>query len=627
MAVIAVIGYHAFPDVVPGGFVGVDVFFVISGFLITGIVLRGLERGTFTLTEFYARRIRRIFPSLMIVLGACLAAGWFMLLADEYMQLGKHVAGGAGFVSNLLFWQEAGYFDNAAETKPLLHLWSLGIEEQFYLIWPPLLYGAWKLGVNRLALTLTLLAASFALNVSRVHSDPVAMFYSPVARFWELSLGGALAYLSLRDEQRRIVPLPADLLSCLGMVLIGIGVFIVSRRDAFPGWWALLPTVGTFLVVTAGRDAWLNKRVLSHRAVVWVGLISFPLYLWHWPMLSFLRILTAVTPPASTRAAAVIVSVALAWLTYKIVETPFRFGAQGARKVAILCAAAVAIGFGGYRTFAFSGVPGRITIADAANERRIRGWDRRLLDDAGPNDCSGTLAEIITYSFCSSTGAPNVAIVGDSHAGHLFWGFTHSDDPYFREALLIGAGSCPPALGFENRIGCTKALNAAFERVNQSPAIQYVLLGAYYDLFATVDDPRAKELFQGYVKTFKTLEAAGKRVVFVRDPPTLAFDPEICISRRPVEVAYPTIFRKPAFCTATRDHDRKSHAAYDQFVGALAQAAPEVLFYDPAGALCDGGVCRMFDQGRLLYGDFNHLSIYGSELVVRDFVSRIDEVR
>jgi len=623
LAVIAVIGFHAFPAVVPGGFVGVDVFFVISGFLITGIVLRGLDRGSFSFAGFYSRRIRRIFPALLLVLAACWLAGWFTLLSDEYAQLGKHVAGGAGFVSNLLFWQEAGYFDNAAESKPLLHLWSLGIEEQFYLVWPLLLYVAWKIRFNRLALTVFVLAASFALNVSRVHSDAVAMFYSPMARFWELSFGSVLAYLTLDHDARSVVPLPRDLEAFLGAALIGVGVFQLNTRSAFPGWWALLPTAGTFLVIDAGREAWLNRRILAHPALVWLGLISFPLYLWHWPLLSFLRIVGAVTPSVTLRTAAVFASVAIAWLTYTLVETPFRTGSGGGRKVVALSVLALAIGFAGFRTFQRGGMPSRIGIVDAGrNDRLNRSWDQRLLSESWTTDCSAPLKSL-AYTFCASTASPKVAIVGDSHAGHLFWGFTHSDDPYFQQAMVIGAGECPPAVGAEMRVGCTQALLTVLEMVKQSEQIHYVVLGAYYAYFKRVDDLWAQEMLRGYAKTFKALEAAGKQVVFVRDPPTLTFDPDACLSRRPIEVAYPHVFRKPGVCAGAGRGDLVSHAAYDQFVDTLSKAAPEVFFYDPAAALCSAGVCKVYEDGKLLYGDSNHLSIYGSEYVVDDLVLRL----
>lgn len=180
-----------------GGFIGVDVFFVISGFLISTIIFESLDKGTFTFAEFYARRIKRIFPALLIVLIASYAFGWFALLADEYMQLGKHIAAGAGFVSNFVLWGEAGYFDNSAETKPLLHLWSLGIEEQFYIIWPLVLWLAWKRKFSYLTITVVIASISFYFNIKEVEKDTVAAFYSPVTRFWELLSGSILAWIVL----------------------------------------------------------------------------------------------------------------------------------------------------------------------------------------------------------------------------------------------------------------------------------------------------------------------------------------------------------------------------------------------------------------------------------------------
>lgn len=183
VAVLAVVAFHAFPNWARGGFIGVDVFFVISGYLISTIIFKNLDKGTFSFTEFYARRIKRIFPALFLVLIACFAFGWFTLLADEYKQLGKHIAAGAGFISNFTLWNEAGYFDNSAETKPLLHLWSLGIEEQFYIVWPLFLWFAWKRKFSLLTITIVVAVASFVLNVNGIKQDMVATFYSPQTRF------------------------------------------------------------------------------------------------------------------------------------------------------------------------------------------------------------------------------------------------------------------------------------------------------------------------------------------------------------------------------------------------------------------------------------------------------------
>lgn len=297
IAILSVVGFHAFPFWVKGGFIGVDIFFVISGYLISTIIFGSLERNSFSFVDFYSRRIRRIFPALLLVLIACFAFGWFVLLANEYKQLGKHIAGGAGFVSNFLFWHESGYFDNAAETKPLLHLWSLGVEEQFYIIWPLLLWLTWK-KLNLLSITVAVALISFTLNIVNVNGGHAeAAFYSPQTRFWELMAGSILAYLTLHkmqvlekfklrlysrigDHNPAFAPETRNIIfsnmqSMFGVVLIAIGVLVITKERHFPGWWALLPTLGALLIISAGAQAWFNRVILSSRVLVWFGLISF----------------------------------------------------------------------------------------------------------------------------------------------------------------------------------------------------------------------------------------------------------------------------------------------------------------------------------------------------------------
>lgn len=348
VAVLSVVAFHAFPAWMKGGFIGVDVFFVISGFLISTIIFENLDRGTFSFAEFYARRIKRIFPALIVVLSACLIFGWFSLLPEELNQLGKHILGGAGFVSNLVLWSESGYFDNSAETKPLLHLWSLGIEEQFYIVWPFLVVAAWRRRLNIFYVTISLLIASFALNIWLIHTNPVATFYSPLTRFWELLCGSLLALYAVRKGNTSILKsqvlttkenlsfrlgqiitnifVTPSLISFVGLGLLIGGFYLINKNLEFPGYWALMPIFGSVLIIVAGPNAWLNRKILSTKIFVWFGLISFPLYLWHWPLLSFGRILYFDTPPLKYRILAVLLSVLLAWLTMKFVERPLRFG-------------------------------------------------------------------------------------------------------------------------------------------------------------------------------------------------------------------------------------------------------------------------------------------------------------
>lgn len=372
-----VVAFHAFPAWFPGGFIGVDVFFVISGYLISSILFKNLETNTFSLIDFYIRRIRRIFPALIVVLAASLIGGWFFFLSDEYAQLGKHVAAGAGFVSNLVLWHDSSYFDNESASKPLLHLWSLGIEEQFYIVWPIVLMVFYRLlrpstltndiG-KKLWLVISILAAlSFVLNVILVLSNQVAAFYSPLTRFWELLFGALLANVALhqadRLEQWRIRW--ASPVSILAIALLIAGMYVLNRFKLFPGWWALIPVVGAFLLIAAGKDAFVNRTLLSNRLMVWVGLISYPLYLWHWPLLSFVRIVEGDFP--RLKIAAVVLSFVLAWLTYRFIESPLRFGTRAKAKALGLIAALCLVGATGFAIYQQDGVEGYVIRTGEAN--------------------------------------------------------------------------------------------------------------------------------------------------------------------------------------------------------------------------------------------------------------------
>lgn len=370
IAILGVVVYHAFPDLLKGGFVGVDIFFVISGFLITTIIFDNLEKGTFSFSEFYARRIRRIFPALILVLLVCFIFGWLVLLGDELNQLSKHIAASAAFISNFVLWNEAGYFDTSSETKPLLHLWSLAIEEQFYIVWPLLLWLSWKRKINFLIIITIVIFFSFILNIIGVNQDPVATFYSPQTRFWELLCGGLLSWLFLYKKETllniknnldnffcRLIQVHSkegispffNMLSFVGLFLLVYAFWKINDESSFPGVWALVPVVGTMLIISAGVDAWLNRTLLSNKILVWFGLISYPLYLWHWPILSLGRIINHETPSVKFRLIAIIISVFFSWITVKLIEKPFRFGNNKVtKKVIALCTILFALGTFGY---------------------------------------------------------------------------------------------------------------------------------------------------------------------------------------------------------------------------------------------------------------------------------------
>ena len=473
IAVLLVVGFHAFPERVPGGYVGVDVFFVISGFLISSIILKGLADGSFRFSVFYGRRIRRIFTALVIVLATSYVIGSALLLPDEHQQLGKHIGGGAAFVSNFVLWGESDYFDSAAELKPLLHLWSLGIEEQFYLVWPVVLVLAWRFGRRPQAVTLGILCASFALNVWTVGTgDAVAAFYSPLTRVWELMLGSILAMLSL---QHRVSARGGNWRSLAGAGLLLLAVALIDRNSPFPGWWALLPTLGTLLLISGGPSAHVNRLVLSAPPLVWVGLISFPLYLWHWPLLSFARI-AGESPDLSRELRIGIVGVSglLAWLTYVMVERPVRLPGYAQVKVAALCALMLGVGGLGYHAYASDDFRSRFPpIA-----REIASFKFEYKKAYRGGSCFLWSKQDATLFNDDCIGNGRVLLWGDSHAAHLYPGLSRSTPGL---AQFTKAG-CPPllsALPSSASLHCPDVNAHVLALIRQRPPDRVILAGAW----------------------------------------------------------------------------------------------------------------------------------------------------
>lgn len=248
-------------------------------------MIRDLEAGRFSIATFYRRRVLRIFPALFVVLASTLLIGWYSLFRPEFEALGKHVAASVLFVENLLLWSEASYFDSSSVLKPTLHLWSLAIEEQFYIVWPVLMYLGYRFRVNFIWIIVLLGGLSFAVNLRDVQVNPTASYYSPLGRAWELMIGSLLAYL--QTHHRDLFARGRSAQSLGGAALIVLSLLFIDEDSAFPGAWALLPTLGTFLLIAAGPGEVVNRIVLARKPMIWVGLISYPLYLWHWVFLSY----------------------------------------------------------------------------------------------------------------------------------------------------------------------------------------------------------------------------------------------------------------------------------------------------------------------------------------------------
>jgi peptidoglycan/LPS O-acetylase OafA/YrhL len=535
IAVLSVIAFHIDHERFKGGFVGVDIFFVISGFLISSIIYRELESGGFSIVEFYVRRIRRIYPALFLVLACVCVAGWIFLLPTDFVALGKQILGGSTFSANFVLWWQSGYFSPEAALKPLLHLWSLGVEEQYYLIFP-LICMAFYRSRSRWTLPaafLAIAAVSMFLNVLFVSKFSAATYFLPSSRLWELFAGAGLSLFSQRNLQTpwesRLLAKWRHGIGLVALALLVVSIFGIDQLDAFPGWWALLPTFGSVLVIVAGPSSLVNRYILSNKLAVFVGLISYPLYLWHWPILSFMRIANIDWGANFSRlqkGAGIAIAFLLAYLTYRFIELPIRHVKQRERrrKGALWLIGCVSLtGTFGILVILMEGFPARLPGAIVALDHDYG------LDDSNSwrNGTCFLNPDQFADSFSNSCvdtekwreTRPLVLIWGDSHAADLIFGFRALQDQSGVRLAQYTASMCAPIIGLKlrERPACLSINNAVLDHIRiLKPAI--VVLSAYWDYSDPDHDrtTRAEKLLQ----TIELLKAAGvQRVVVLGSVP------------------------------------------------------------------------------------------------------------
>jgi peptidoglycan/LPS O-acetylase OafA/YrhL len=444
LAVLVVVAFHGFPEYLAGGFVGVDVFFVISGFLISGIILEETRAGTFSLQKFYARRVRRIFPALLLVLLFSLLAGWWLLLPADLERLGKQLAASAAFVSNFYLWLQSGYFSPDARTFPLLHLWSLGVEEQFYIVWPLIIIGL-RSRPNWTILAIVLVGVlSFCLNVALIDNHE-ADFYSPVTRAWELMLGASLAWLRRRDDMAPPSKRSADIATIAGLVLILGSTLLFDQQSSYPGWLALVPTIGTSLTLWGGASSGVASSTLSARPLVFVGLISYPLYLWHWPLLVFSEAFKFAPLTQLERGLVIAVSFVLAWLTYELVESKFRAGRVNRTKIAALGGGMIFIAVVGFAIVQGQGFETRFP-KEIRELAEVRGYPASWR----VHECLIDPKKETTFGkSCMEEARPLLLIWGDSTATALMPGLRQLQHERNFGLAQFNANSCGPWLAVD----------------------------------------------------------------------------------------------------------------------------------------------------------------------------------
>ena len=674
IAVIAVVLYHAFPKFIKGGFVGVDIFFTLSGYLIGSILFKNFDSKKFCIYTFYARRIKRIFPALLLVLFFSLVVGWFSLTDVEYIALSIHARASTFFYTNFALAKEGGYFDTIVHTKPLMHLWSLALEEQFYIFCPLFLYFFTKKNFNIISICIIFILSSFVFSIKTLHTYPVHAFYYPLSRSWELISGVLLSYiiynkiefpkkiaeiinyyLSLIVYKSRYFYSPnisLDILSLIGLIINICSIFFLKKTDSFPGYWAMLPVVGTLFILAAGEKAWINKIILSNKVFVSIGLISYPLYLWHWSLLSFVFIFEGPEPRKEIILTVLLVSSILACGTYRFIEKPIRKAKDSRIIPFVLVIVMILIGGAAHTIISNKGYIDRnVNMLDSIPF--LPQNDQRLLNLAV--SCNSPLDKSLesTYvdPFCLvNSDKPQVLVVGDSHA------LSFSYSAAIRNSLniaLITLSSQPPYRSYvayvkspnnkEERTKYLKLLNMYLDAMLESySSIEYVVLisrgPAYFSsegfgietktfnfgdvMLESIDNNQSsfskKEAFlKGYIETIKFLLSKGKKVIFAIDFPELGEDPLLCIKRSF------SLTGSKSKCILERYIVDVRQKEYRELVKQLKQQIPELLLYDPTSAFCDHDKCYG-KKNNIIYGDSHHLNIEGSKLLMDDFKRFLD---
>jgi peptidoglycan/LPS O-acetylase OafA/YrhL len=489
VAVLAVVGYHALPGLVPGGFVGVDIFFVISGYLISRIVLTDINKNTFSWTKFFGGRIRRLFPALIVTLVAVIGTAWSFLLPHEFKALGSQVAAGSGYVINFTFGKEPGYFDAASDVKPLLHLWSLSVEEQFYLVWP--LFLIWLSGRRVVPLGIgVVIVLSFAWSLSSFGRK--SAFFLPHNRVWELACGALLAsatlgqwatgdrFYRLQQYARQLAsPQWRHYVAVTGAMMVAACIFGFNRAVTYPGVWAILPCFGTALLIAAGADGVVNRQLLGRSVFVAIGLISYPLYLWHWPMLSFATI-AGYGDHTLLRCVLIAAALLAATATYIFVERPLRHRPGRALPVTLfatsLCLLLVGLGMM------------RGMILPRLSDDRHSDISHAAGDWGYPDGLRRTVLPSGLVIYDNKTEGDQVLFAGDSTMQQYWPRVGHRIGQSRRQQAVVFAaiGACAPIPGvIRKSTNHCDPLGRSLAEVARNPSVRAVVLTGLWSGYLT----------------------------------------------------------------------------------------------------------------------------------------------
>jgi peptidoglycan/LPS O-acetylase OafA/YrhL len=603
VAVISVVLFHfkLFPNYIRGGFIGVDVFFVISGYLITGIILKGINDGSYSVANFYNRRIRRIFPALFAVFGFCILAGFFWYFPAEAATVGASIAASTFFISNIFFYLRSDYFERDSETNPLLHTWSLSVEEQFYVLFPLVVFLIKDRSDRaKIAVISFLMLASFLYAAYAIHTDVSATFYLTHFRAWELLIGALLAAKAFPDISRRWI---AEAGAAAGLILLCASFYVISRTSLFPGPIALAPCIGTALIIWTGvgHSTWVG-RLLSLRPVQFVGLISYSLYLWHWPMIVFFRLFHE--PDRMEKFALVIASTTIAALSWRFIERPFRekpyrfsnrgtLLAGGGSMIAV-AVAALLLRPGIEQFWNYPSQATDVIAYAKIDESHMRVGTCFLITSLRA-DFSGPYKD---NCLSLKPDRPNFLVLGDSHAAHLWSGLQSTQATV--NFLQATASGCKPIDGAAGLQHCRDLMAYVLETFIPNAHLDGIIISGRWELAD----------LSGLISTVQRLSRHVPRVIVFG--PIVEYDQSL-----PRILAKAIASGRPLSDYAT-EHRRPAQKEINlTFARALKKEGIE--YFSTYEAICNPECLIWAEEGVPLQFDDGHLTRQGSAYVARKF--------
>ena len=646
VAVLPVILFHSGLHVFSGGFVGVDVFFVISGYLITSIILAEMMAGTFSIVTFYERRARRILPSLFVMMLVSLPLAWLILDPPDFKYFSKSLVAVPLFSSNLLFWLESGYFDAAAELKPLLHTWTLAVEEQYYVFFPLILMLFWKLGRASIVALLAI-GASASLIAAQVGASQASSgsFYLLHARAWELLVGSFVAfYFSWRPRAAEAHGAVNQIACAVGLALIVYAVFAFDSSTPFPGLNALVPTMGAALIIVFCTSRTWVGQLLSSRAFVFIGLISYSAYLWHQPVFAFARNASLVAPAPAVMLGLTGLSLVLAWLSWRFVERAFRDRKQVSRAQIFRFGALASVLFIGLGLTGFvnNGFANRFHV-DPAVMSAFDDPDIRASCDVN-YDGNGWGIDFCFFGTPKAQATAQVAVFGDSHSEALLPAFDSAGKRLGVSIAHLGVGGCPPLLGVDVVVGnygpgaCANLAQRQYDYVKRN-GIKKVILVSRWTLYTDGDydherltgyflvnhDSQARSKAASRAVFAKALEhtidayrALGTEVMVVAQVPQQLANPKNLyyrLARDGSESDAQKLATVDALSVSLEKHQQLQQFTRGLFERDAQQGRIQLVSLDDA--LCRGQSCLIGDQDSW-YKDYNHLSAKGVAMVSAD---------